>query len=210
MSRSQTSVVVTSMTPGEQAGIDELLHRLPAGAGGVEDEAIEFLLQRAGDQLHARRGDAEHGEADGGLGLGATGLRAWRDHAGQRMGGVGEHLLGDAVDARDVGHRVHHADVGGADVILHIARGDGRDHHLGQADRQAPHGRRGQRGAAGAAGRITPPMSRARADEALEGLGHGSHGGAAIAAEDGRGALGMECAPPPPGRYRRARASGWC
>ena len=95
------------------------------------------------------------------------------DHAGQRMGGVGEHLLGDAVDALHVGDRIHHADVRGADVILHIARGDGGDHHLGQADGQAPHGRGGERRAAGAAGGDQPPDVAARADEALESFGHG-------------------------------------
>ena len=49
---------------GELSGIDELLHRAAANAGGVEDEALEILAQVGRDLLHRRRGDAEHGDAD--------------------------------------------------------------------------------------------------------------------------------------------------
>ena len=43
--RSQTSVVVMSIDAREHAGIDELLHRPPADAGGVEDEAVVLVLE---------------------------------------------------------------------------------------------------------------------------------------------------------------------
>ena len=116
-SRSATSVVVMSMTPDQQAGVDELLHRLPAGAGGVEHHAVILGRQRLLDGLHAWRGHAEHGEADGGLGRAPVRLaQLMADHARQRVRRVGEHLLGDGVDALHVRHRVHHRDVGGADV----------------------------------------------------------------------------------------------
>jgi hypothetical protein len=55
-----------------QAAVDQLLHRLAADAGGVEDEAVVLGLQRRGDLLDAGRGDAEHGEADARQLLGAS------------------------------------------------------------------------------------------------------------------------------------------
>jgi hypothetical protein len=42
-------------------------HRLPADAGGVEHQAVIVALQPRRDLLHAGRGDAEHGQADGRL-----------------------------------------------------------------------------------------------------------------------------------------------
>ncbi len=77
-----------------------------------------------------------------------------------------------AVDAGHVGHRVHHADVGRADVGLHVARRDGRHHHLGHADRQPR--------IAGVASAVPPePPAEIEAaeiaprhDEALEGHRH--------------------------------------
>ena len=69
---SATSVVVMSMTPEMQAGIDQLFHRAAADAGGVEDEAFPVGFERRRDLLHAGRGDAEHGQADGGQPCGAT------------------------------------------------------------------------------------------------------------------------------------------
>ena len=85
--------------------------------------------------------------------VGARCRRRVRDHAGQRVRGVGQHLLADAVDALHVGDRIHHADVARADVGPRVAAGHGRDHHLGHADRQRAHRLRRQRGAARAAGR---------------------------------------------------------
>ena len=99
---------------GQQAGIAERLHRPAAGAGGMEDQAVEVALEPLRDGLDAGRGHAEHGDADGRAGELAPGLvglarRQLGDHAGQRMGGIGEHLLGDRVEALHVGDRVEHA-----------------------------------------------------------------------------------------------------
>ena len=41
------------MTPASMAGIDQLLHRAAADAGGVEDEAFELVAQVGRDLLHA-------------------------------------------------------------------------------------------------------------------------------------------------------------
>ena len=61
---SATSVVVMSRKPGQQAGMAKCLHRLAAGAGRVEDEAIVILLKRFLHRLYARRCHAEHGYAN--------------------------------------------------------------------------------------------------------------------------------------------------
>ena len=50
----------------QQARRGELFQRLPARAGGVEDEAVVARFERARHGLHARRRDAEHRQADGG------------------------------------------------------------------------------------------------------------------------------------------------
>ena len=107
------------------------------------------------------------------------------------MGGIRQHLLGDAVDARHVGHRIHHADVGRPDIGLHVARGDGRYHHLGNADRQPAHCHGRQRRAARAAGRDQAAEVAPRHDEALEGDGHLRHGRTAVAGEHRPLAVGM-------------------
>ena len=49
---------------GQLAGIDQLLHRAAADAGGMEHETLEIVLAGRGDLLHGGRGDAEHGDAD--------------------------------------------------------------------------------------------------------------------------------------------------
>ena len=106
---------------GEQAGIDQLLHRLAAGAGGVEDQALELVAQRRRDLLHGGRCDAEHGEADGRQAGSRVAGRLSRcveprlHHADERVGAVGEHLARDPVQALNVGDRIHHGDVGRAD-----------------------------------------------------------------------------------------------
>ena len=190
--RSATSVVVMSSTAGDQAGVDELLHRLPAGAGGVEDErvvAVARAPRRAGDE---RRGDAEHRQPDA-----RAGLRRWPAPGGPTMpgegvGGVAEHLSRDAVEPGDVGDRVHHRDVGGADVRRDVARRDRRHHHLRHADGQGPHRRGDQRGAAGSADADDAGDRRhASATNALERHRHRGDGRAAVAAEHGAGAVGV-------------------
>ena len=69
----------------------ELLHHLPADAGGVEDEHLVAggfeHLARPGD---AGRGDAEHGGGDERL-VPGDGRRWFRaDHAGDGAGSVGD------------------------------------------------------------------------------------------------------------------------
>ena len=84
---------------GEQAGIDQLLHRSAADAGGVEDQAFEVVLGELGrDLLHAGRRDAEHRQTDGGQAAVAAALlrralgKPRLHHADHRVGAVGEHL----------------------------------------------------------------------------------------------------------------------
>jgi hypothetical protein len=50
------------------ARIDELFHRLATNTGGVENQAIDIIAQARNSLLHAGRGHAEHGQADGWLG----------------------------------------------------------------------------------------------------------------------------------------------
>ena len=170
----------------EKAGIDELLHRSAADAGRVEDQTFQSFAQRSRDLLHAGRRDAEHGQSDRGQTApcargrprcGETRL----DHADHRLRAIAEHLTRDRVQALDVGHRIHHRDVGWADIAADIARGDRRDQDLGHADRQRPHARRDERGAAGAAGGDDAGDIALALDPALERLGHRRHRRAAIA-----------------------------
>ena len=50
----------------DQAALDQFLHRLPAGTGGVEGQDVVALgFERLADGGDARRGDAEHRQADG-------------------------------------------------------------------------------------------------------------------------------------------------
>ena len=107
-----------------------------------------------------------------------------RDHAGERMRGVAEHLLGDEVEALHVGDRIHHHDVGRADIAADLAGGDRRDHHLRDAERQAAHSRRRERRAAGAAGGNDAADAAFAVDPAREGFGHGRDRSAAVAGED--------------------------
>ena len=99
--------------------------------------------ERARETRDERRRDPEHRQPDerpvvhpvGGVGVGD----AVTDHAGECVGGVAEHLTRDPVEAGDVGDRVHHRDVGRADVHADVTRGDRRHHHLRHTDRQGAH-----------------------------------------------------------------------
>ena len=53
---------------GDEAGIDQLLEALPAGARGMEDEAFAVCLDQVADLRDAGRRHPEHGEAHGALG----------------------------------------------------------------------------------------------------------------------------------------------
>src|SRR5205085_6892215 len=120
------------------------------------------------------------------------GGRAMEYHAGDGVGGVGEHLTGDDVQAGHVHHRRHERDVTAADVGGGVAAGDGRDEQLGQADRQGAQ-RRGDQGGAAAAAEADdagdPAGGVFAAQEFGQRLAHGGDGLAAVGeAEDGGGA----------------------
>ena len=124
---------------------------------------------------------------------------AWPDHAGHGRRGVAEHQPGDPVDAGDVHHRVHDADVLGPDVRRHVAGGHGGDQQLGQPDRQRRHDLRRDRGTAGAPGR-EHPADPAPGDQVGDDRGRAAaHRGHRPAAVRGRAQLG----PAGPGRRRR-------
>ena len=150
--------------PDDHSRVDQLLHRLPAGTGGVEHQRIEPSGEFGGEARHQGCGDTEHRQSDRWEVVPAGRYRVG-DHAGHRVGGIAEHLPRDAVEAGDVGDRVHHGDVGGADVRSDVRRCHGRHHQLGDPDGERPHGGGDERGA---------PRS-ARADDAGELAGVGDH-----------------------------------
>ena len=119
----------------------------------------------------------------------AAGARA--GHAGDRRCGVAEDPARDAVEPGDVGHRIHHADVGLADVGRDLAGGDGRDHQLRDSDRQRLHCGRDQRRAAGAADADDARDVRPARQEGGEGPGHLGHRRAALAGEHRGGPAGV-------------------
>ena len=62
----------------------QFFHGLPAGASGMKHQAVVIVFKQFGDRLHARRGDAEHGQAYGGFdGVGTP--VGMRHHAGDGM-----------------------------------------------------------------------------------------------------------------------------
>ena len=118
-----------------QPGLDELLHRLAAGAGRVKNQAIEAAgFQCFPNRRHARRCDAEHGHAERRFFVDVLGLVL--DHPGHGSRGVAEHAARDGVDPGDVDDRRHDRDIARADVRGRVAAGDGRDHELGHSDGQ--------------------------------------------------------------------------
>src|SRR5262249_14288274 len=103
----------------ERAGIDELLHRLPAYAGGVKHKALEILFQRVDHGVDAGGGHAEHSQPDRRL---ATAARcrlalaldiggACSHHADDRGRAVAEDLARYGIETRNVGDRIEHHDV---------------------------------------------------------------------------------------------------
>ena len=86
----------------ERAGIDELLHRLPADAGGVKHQALEIFFQRVDNGVDAGRRHAEHGQPD------------------RRLAAAARRRPALALDVG--GARPHHADDGGRAVGENLAR----------------------------------------------------------------------------------------
>ena len=76
---------------GQNTAVGQLLHRLSASAGGVEDEAVIVGLQRRGDGLDAWRRDAEHGQPKGRALVGCGGRDRPQHHASQGVGRIAQH-----------------------------------------------------------------------------------------------------------------------
>ena len=190
----------------DEAVLDEALHRLPAGAGGVEHQHLVALPLEDGsrgvDQLG---GVAEHARGQqrlfGGLAcrLGVEAHLLGRlDGAADGAGGVGQHRPRQPVDAGDVDDRVHHRDVLGPDVGAGVPRGDGRDHQLRHADRQGAHGAGADRGPGRAADRddaVEPALGAQPRRDDRRAARHRLHGrglvaGAAQIVEAGAAGLG--------------------
>ena len=122
---------------------DQRFHRLPAGAGGVEDQhLVAGVLEHLARPGDAGRGDAEHGGGDERPVPGDDRRRFGADHAGNGAGGIGDDARREAIDAGNVDDRGHHRHVGDADIGADVARGERRQHELGDADRAAPASRR--------------------------------------------------------------------
>ena len=181
------------------AGIDEFFHRLAADAGGVENQTLEIVVERIDDGFDARRGHAEHGEADHRPVAAAPHRRAFAlaarrprlDHADHRRRAVGEDLAAYRIQPGNVCDRVEHHDVGRADIGRDIAGGDRRNQHLRHADRQRAHRRRDQRGAAGAARRDQAADRLVPLDPGFERLRHRGDRGTAVAGEHRIGAAAV-------------------
>ena len=159
---------------GDEPRIDQFLEALATRAGGMEDEALAVAFDQVANLRDAGCGHAEHGEAHRALGVLACGNTVHR-HAGSGMSGVADHPPRDGVEACHVCHRMHHHDVGGADVRGDIAGCHGGDHQLRHANGKGPHGLRHHRGVAAA----TQPQHGAdvvaRQQKAAKRLRHGAH-----------------------------------
>ena len=79
--------------PLDQSGLDQLLHRLAAGSGRVEYQAVEALrLQLLPHRCDARGGDPEHGQPQSGPDRFGRELPGVLNHAGHGVCGVAQHL----------------------------------------------------------------------------------------------------------------------
>ena len=190
--RSQTSVVVRSITRCEHAGIDQLLHRAAADAGGVEDETFEIVAQLgrvfctagvvtpnmvmpiAGDRpARCVRAWPDCPDAP-------SPCRRWRWRHWQAR-------TRDRVEALHVGDRIHHGDIGRSHVRADISRRDRRDDELRHAD--------GKGATAGATSEAPPeppaemmPRLALAAQPVGEGVRHRRHRRAAVGPEHTRSA----------------------
>ncbi len=175
---------------GQQAAVGELLHAAPAGSGGVEHHAVVIVAQHANGLRHAGGGHAEHGQAERRAGGGAG--RGGGCHSGDGPRRVVEDHAAEPVEPGHVRDRGHHHDVRDVDVGRDVARGQGRDHDLGQAERQGAHSGRGDGRSAAAADGDDGGDVVALRDEAGEGGAHRGDGLAAVARfGHGDGAVGM-------------------
>ena len=135
---SQISVVVTSITPDEQAANRPASPSTGRRCRWRGTPGIVIVLELLGDLLHARRRDAEHGQADGGQFSSRAPGRAARFCSIRCVPSPPWHGRRCRAPARErrveplhVGNRVHHHDVGRADIGGDIARRHGRDQTFG-------------------------------------------------------------------------------
>ena len=199
----QTSVVVMSMTPESTPESTSFSIDCPPTPVAWNTRHSKSSSSASRSRLDARRGHAEHGEADRRLvprparfDVLGVGARAFTMPT-IACGPIGEDLARYRVETGDVGDGVKHHDVRRPDVWRNVAGRDRRDKDFGHADRQRPHRRRDQE-----MPRRSPPAESAAdpavaSDRALERFGHRGDGGAAFAGET---ALG------PPRKY----AAIWC
>jgi hypothetical protein len=130
----------------------------------MKDHRLDAVRREPVANHHDRLGRvAEHRQGDPRLPVILGQFMAVGDHAGHRGGDVVEHRAADRVQSEDVGHRMHHHHVLGADQWPEraVTRGDRRDDDLGDADRERHHGAGGQDGAFGspqADHAVQPPL----------------------------------------------------
>ena len=145
----------------------------------MEDEAVVVAAKRSDRLRHAGVVTPNMVSPIAGL-VSASGTHGAR-HAGDRVGGVGEHHAADAVQPGDVGHRIHHGDIGDVDIGGDIAGGEGGDHSFGTPTGSA------RMPAVTIEVPPPPPIPMIAADivarrhEAREGLAHRGDGRAAVA-----------------------------
>ena len=185
---------------GDHATFDQRFHRAAARAGGGEDQhLVAGFLQHALGLGDAGGGVAEHAGDDERPGLVGGDLRL--DHPADGTGGAAEDHARQAVEAGDVGDAGHHDDVLGAEVVGHVAAGEGGDHQLGEAERQGAHRRGGDGRAAAAAERdhaVDPSFRGEPGEQDRRGLAHRGHAFAAVLA----GQQGREVEPGGGGDFR--------
>ncbi len=103
------------------AAIDQFFQRSAAAAGGVKRQAIPLRLKVGNQRLNAGRGDAKHRQANRGLVVGIVdGGEAYGP--GYLARRVAEHPSRDAVQTGEIGDRIQHVDVTGADIGGNVTR----------------------------------------------------------------------------------------
>ena len=162
----------------DQALGDQAFHGPAAGTRGVEDEHfVSGLFEDGLGRLDANGRVAEHRGND------QRSILARRDiglhHAANGSGGSGKDLAANAIDTCHVDNAGHHNDIFHADVSRNVGSGDGRDHDLGQTQRQGPHGGTRDRGPPAAAQShdgVEPVLGIERRHERFGPAGHGGNG----------------------------------
>ena len=156
-------------TAGDVAVANQVFHCASAAAGGVEDEYfVTFGFQQFAGVVDGGGRVSEHGGCDERTFV-SSGLGFGFHHAGDGAGRIGVDGAAEAVDAGHVNDGGHEGYVFAAGIGANIAAANGRDHHLGHADRQRAHGCSSDRCAAAAA----HPENAVEAALAIEALDYG-------------------------------------